>query len=336
MRIAYLSYWDLARGDGVARKIEGQARLWREAGHEVEVVSIRPGRRREETGTAVAALGAARPDLLYLRYDLFLPAVWRLARRLPTVVEVNTDDRAEMRLRGLDAQVWNLVNRRSIFGGAAGVACVTSELAQRFREPVTVVANGADPEVVPSLPAPAGERPRTVFAGSPQIAWHGVDRLLELARGLPEVDFDLLGPEVGDAPANVTVHGTLGGDDYWGVLGRADVAFGSLAMERAGLREGCPLKVREYLLAGLPTVIGYEDTDFPGELPWYLAHYDGPEQVRAFIERTRGRRAPREELEPRLSWGAKEIARLAFFDRVLAGRDPVSDTGHESVTNSAQ
>ncbi len=89
-------------------------------------------------------------------------------------------------------------------------------------------------------------------------------------------------------------------------------------MERAGLREGCPLKVREYLLAGLPTVIGYEDTDFPGELPWYLGHYDGPEQVRAFAAQVRGRRAPRDELEPLLSWHAKETARLAFLEHVLS------------------
>ena len=64
-------------------------------------------------------------------------------------------------------------------------------------------------------------------------------------------------------------------------------------------------------------MIGYDDTDFPGELPWYLAPYAGPDQVRAFLDRVRGRRAPRDDLEPRLSWRTKEAARLAFFDRVL-------------------
>ena len=317
MRIAYLCYWDLAAGDGVARKIEGQTRLWREAGHEVEVISIRPGRRQQETGRAIAAVEAARPDLLYLRYDLFLPAVWRLIRRVPAVVEVNTDDRAELRFRRRAARAYNAWNRRQILGAAAGVVCVTRELAGRFREPVVVVSNGADPEAVPELPAPANDRMRAVFAGTPRIAWHGVDRLLELAQLLPEVDFDLVGPEVTKAPPNVTAHGTLYGDPYWAVLGRADLAFGSFSLERAGLREASPLKVREYLLAGLPTVIGYDDTDFPGELPWYLARYEGPDQVRGFLDRVRGRRAPRDELVPRLSWRPKEIARLAFFDRVL-------------------
>lgn len=333
MRIAFVSYWDLAADDGVARKVNAQARLWREAGHEVEPVSIRPGRRREETPAAVAAVERFAPELLYLRYDLFLPTVWALVRRVPTVVEVNGDDRVEMRLRGASARLFNAVNRRRLLGAAAGVVCVTRELAAGFPEPVAVVANGADPAAVPVLAAPANERPRAVFAGSPALAWHGVDRFVELARALPELDFDVVGPEAPGAPANVTVHGTLRGDAYWAVLGRADVAVGSLAMERAGLREGCPLKVREYLLAGLPTLIGYEDTDFPGEPPWYLARYEGPEQARAFVEGVRGRRAPRAELESRLSWQAKEHARLSFFERVLYGLAPVPGTAHERVTD---
>ena len=112
MRIAYLCYWDLAAGDGVARKIEGQARLWREAGHEVEVISIRPGRRQQETARAIAAVEACTPDLLYLSYDFFLPAVWRLIRRVPAVVEVNADDRAEPRFRRRSARLYNAWNRR--------------------------------------------------------------------------------------------------------------------------------------------------------------------------------------------------------------------------------
>jgi hypothetical protein len=64
-------------------------------------------------------------------------------------------------------------------------------------------------------------------------------------------------------------------------------------------------------------VIGYEDTDFPGELPWYLGRFEGEGPFRAFVEVVRGRRAPREELEPRLSWRSKEAERLAFFERVL-------------------
>ena len=77
---------------------------------------------------------------------------------------------------------------------------MTQELARGIGGPVAVIANGADPEAVPSLPAPSNERPRAVFAGSPELPWHGVDRLLELARAVPEVDFDLLGPRAAGGP----------------------------------------------------------------------------------------------------------------------------------------
>lgn len=321
MKLAYLSYWDLASCDGVARKIEGQARLWREAGHEVEVVAIQPGHRRAETPAAVEAVEAGVPDLLYLRYDLYLPAVWRIVRRVPTVIEVNSDDRAEMRLRGRGARGYNGLNRSRLFGAASGVVCVTRELARGLGGPAAVIANGADPEAVPSLPAPSNERPRAVFAGSPDLAWHGVDRLLELARAVPEIDVDLLGPRPTEVPANVTVHGTLSGAAYWDVLGRADVAIGSLAMERAGLTEGSPLKVREYLLAGIPAVIGYSDTDFP-DWPWYLARHEDPDAFRRFVADVRGRRVPRTEVEPRVSWRVKERQRLAFFESLSLGSDP--------------
>jgi hypothetical protein len=322
VRIAALTYWDPGAGDGVARKVEAQGRLWRLAGHQHEGVWIRPGHRREDTPGVVAAVERFAPDLLYVRYDLFLPEVWRLVRHVPTVVELNSDDRAEMRLRSPLARAFNAVNRRRVLGAAAGAVAVTRELVARsdFEGPVAVVANGADPDAIPLLPAPANERVRAAFSGSPHLAWHGVDRLLALARALPALDFDLVGPEVAEAPANVTVHGTLRGEEYWAVLARADVAFGSLAMERAGLREGCPLKVREYLLAGIPTVIGYDDTDFQGETPWYLARFEDPGQVQDFAARVRGRRAPRAVLERRLSWQAKEAVRLGFFERVLSGR----------------
>lgn len=313
MKLSYLCYWDLDSGDGVARKVATQARLWREAGHEVDVVSIRPGHRRDETAPAVEAIESVVPDLLYLRYDLYSAPVWRMARRVPTVVEVNADDRAEMRLRGPAARLYNLVNRRRLLSAAAGVVCVTNALAEGHAGPVAVVSNGADADAVPALAAPANDRPRAVFAGSPDNPWHGVDRLVELAHAVPEVDFDLVGPRPADVPRNVTVHGTLAGEGYWQVLARADVAVGSLAMERAGIREGSPLKVREYLLAGIPTVIGYEDTDFP-ELPWYLARHQGPEELRRFVAETRGRRVPRADVEPRVSWRVKEQQRLAFFE----------------------
>ncbi len=320
MRIAYVCYWDLAARDGVARKIDRQARLWREAGHEVEVFAAPPGPRAAGTRAVVRGVEAFRPRVVYLRYDLFLPPLGRVLRRFPSVVEINGNDLVEIRRRTAGKRVYNRWNRRRVYGRAAGLVCVTNELAAAlasFGKPFAVIANGADPDEVPWTPAPVHERPRAVFAGSPRLPWHGVDRLLELARALPDVDFDLVGPAAERPPPNVTVHGTLAGAAYWETLARADLAVGSLALERAGLREGSPLKVREYLLAGLPVVIGYEDTDFLGDEPWFLHRLRDAEALRGFVERVRGRRVAREEVESRVSSHVKEQARLAFLEGLL-------------------
>ncbi len=95
-----------------------------------------------------------------------------------------------------------------------GTVCVTRELAQGVREPVALIANGADPASVPSF---ARARERAAPRGVRRIARPAVARrrpLLDLARALPGVDFDLVGPRAEGAPANVTQHGTLAGEAY--------------------------------------------------------------------------------------------------------------------------
>lgn len=319
MRIAYLAYWNLDANDGVAKKIAAQLAQWRAAGHEAEAFAIAPTsllERARLTRRVVDEALAFGPDVAYLRYDLWAPPIARLMRGIPTAVEVNSDDRAEMRRRGPAVALFNEWNRRRIYLRAAGLVCVTNELAGRlavYGKSATVVANGVDAMRVPALAAPVNERPRVIFVGSPQIAWHGVDRLLELAEALPDFDFDLIGPDPERDLPNVTAHGVLREPDYFPLLAQADAAVGSLAMERAGLTEGSPLKVREYLLAGIPTIVGYDDTDFLGRDPWFLLKSTDPAEVRAFVERVRGRRVPRDEVA-HLTSQAKEIERLRFLE----------------------
>jgi hypothetical protein len=330
MRIGYVAYWDLAADDGVARKIGMQIRLWREAGHHVETFTLRPSALRTRAAGSralVRAVRRAHPDVLYLRHDLFLPSVWRLIREYATVVERNEDDLAELRLRSRAAFAYGVVNRAAIFSGARGVVAVTHALRVATR-PSMVIGNGMNPADVPWLPPPANSRPVAAFLGSPGLPWHGVDRLLGLALHLPELDVELIGPSAADvrgAPANVHAHGRLPQAAYLPILARADLAFGSLAMHRAGLSEGSPLKVREYLLAGIPTVIGYDDTDFGNAPPWYLLRLPDASRpaadaaaVASFLAEVRGRRVPRDEAEERVGAPAKERARLEFISHICS------------------
>jgi hypothetical protein len=357
MRIAYVCFRDPFHPDGVVKKINTQVARWRDAGHDARVFCLSPelaaGRISEldaevfgfssMRGRIAATLQLTRavrrwsPDLLYLRYDFYLPPPRALVQRLTTAVEINTDDEAEWAIRSRKAALYLGPNRRVIFGGADGFVCVTHELARspavaRVGRPTAVISNGYDVDATRPLPAPANERPRAVFIGHARLPWHGVDKIAWLARRLPDMDFDVIGPNDrelgGEIPANVTTYGFLGRAGYEPLLGKADVAFGTLALHRKSMTEASPLKVREYLLYGIPTILAYDDTDFRGPVPPYLLQLPNAEdnvqrhvaEIQAFVERSRGRRAPRPEIEGRVSATAKEAERLEFLQRLLHAR----------------
>lgn len=350
MRIAYLCYWNASGSDGVAAKIAGQLQAWRARGHEARLFCLSrqapdwerfgeqpatfpfSGARGRAAATVrlSRAVTRSRPDGVYVRHDLFLPPPVALLRRFASALEINTDDRAELRLRRMRAQAYGAASRRAMLDSAGGVVCVTRELARLHGDgrPHTVIANGVRFEdAPPAAPAPRA-RPRLVFlAGSPD-PWQGVDKVLALATAAPEWDVVVVGgsPAVpGRLPANVMVLPRMPREAYGAVLADSDVAIGTLALHRKGLDEACPLKVRESLAHGLPTIIGYEDTDFAGRQPWYVLRLpnternvaDGLGAIRAFVERVRGRRVAREEVEPIIGLDAKEDARLTFLQSLV-------------------
>lgn len=357
MRIAYLCHWNLDGNDGVSWKVRGQAAHWRAAGHEATVFAISPGESRDDgevvafrygharqrlaaTIAAARAVRRYRPHVLYLRYDVFLPPVWALVRLVPTVVEVNSDTGRAMRAnwRGPAAVRYNLANRRAIFPAVRGFAAVTNQLAlspqvTRWRKPAIAIANGVDVGSIAPVPAPANTRPRALFLGSAGQAWHGVDKIVELARALPELTVDVVGyraenvrPLPAEPGPNVVFHGRLSRDDYTRIAAGADLAFGSLALHRVELQEGGPLKVREYLAMGIPLVIAYDDTDLDGvDAPWLLRLPNtednvaaGRERIREFADAVRGLRVPLEVVAGRIDAGEKERRRLEFLSSVIS------------------
>ena len=349
MRIAFVCYWNKLARDGVTYKVEGQVARWREEGHEARVFCVTRSASAEGLDwqlfpfsglrARVAATRALEravlewgPDVAYMRYDLYTPPPARLLRRIPTAVEVNADDREEARLvRGPAGRLYNSLARRFLLGRAAGLVCVTGELARspafaRFGKPTLVLANGVDLDALEPLPAPdPAPRPRVVFLGTRNQPWHGVDKLVRLAGRLPHVDFDVIGWDAGElpspSPANVSAHGRLSRAEYEPILARADVAIGTLALHRKRMQEASPLKVREYLGYGLPLIVAYADTDLGDEDRWYVLRLPNVEEnidesvaeLEGFITRMQGRRVPREEVEELVGARAKERRRLAFL-----------------------
>jgi hypothetical protein len=360
MRIAYICYWDAYRLDGVAKKILTQTRYWTGVGHRVEIFCLTP---RPETPSdpvlthttfsftnIVARLVATRrlaaavrsfaPDVIYLRYDLFLPPLWGLLAERPLAVELN-EQPEEYALRRAKARVYDRWSRRQILRRSDGFICVAEELAQsawlrQLGRPSSVIGNSIDLDAFPEAAAPRNVRPRAVFLGGPGLAWHGVDKVRVLAEHLPEIDFDVIGPSAedlaGPAPANLVVHGFLGREQYDPIARRADFAVGTLALHRQGIDETAPLKLREYLAYGLPLVLAHKDPDLTREPHWFVLELPNRESnvdecyedVRHWAATVKGRRVSRVTAEALVGVRAKETERLDFLERirVSASRSP--------------
>lgn len=353
MRISYLAIWSGGPGSGVGRKLLAQAEAWQAEGHEVQLSILTKDPAWETLSAAIPVearicpgagsllfswpalirtVDSFKPDILYARQTIWVPGLAGLLRRHRSVIEVQTDDVRELALHRWKGR-WNSWSRQWVLDACAGFVFMTDELSKRpcFRscgQPRVVVAN--------PVPASGGEvvldkgaRPRLLYIGTPGQTWHGEDLILRLASALPEFDFDLVGtaaPHSGPQQSNVVWHGWLERDQYRRVFSAASVGLGSLGLHRLGMVEACPLKVREYWSHGLPSIIGYQDTDFPEGAPFILrlpACDQGVEQsiaeVRTFVQQWHGRRFA-STLVDGLRVQAKERKRLTFFKQIFDNR----------------
>ncbi len=351
-KIAYLLHWNEGNKSGVFKKVVAQVTAWREQGYQVSVHVIsakdmaavwrqhlsdapvffyryhgRPSRLkiwREATGQILRQA----PDLVYYRYDLYMPGVKRLARQIPVVAEINTNDVREFCLRPTLRCLYNRLTRGYILRDVAGMVFVGYELAEsadfaRFGKPHCVIGNSIVVQDVPLSPPSYSRHPRLVFLGSNDQPWHGVDKILWLAEQMPSWRFDIIGVHVDSAPTNVFLHGVLDESEYRPIMSRSNVAIGTLALHRNGMDEISPLKTREYLSLGLPVIIGYRDTDFLDGAPFLLqlpntetnvsSHLD---EIKAFVAAWRGKRVQRADIQ-HLDVSVKEAQRLAFFERIM-------------------
>ncbi|WP_432544999.1 glycosyltransferase family 4 protein [Kineococcus sp. SYSU DK002] len=292
-------------GKGCSVHAQEVLRVLLGAGHDVHVVTTRPGgtpppdlaavtvhpvalpaatgRARREAdlveadgrlGRVVAGLLAGAPGaLLYERYALFGCAAQESARRLgvPSVLEVNAPLPLEQREhRGLDDVAGADDRTRRALTAAGRVVAVSSAVAGWVRATapapdVLVVPNGVDTDRFVPRPRTPDGRLRVAFVGGFR-PWHGVELLVEAVGALPgagargEVELLL----VGDGPRRAAVLdraaqlgvavGAPGAVDpaaVPGLLAGADVA---VAPYPVGARYFSPLKVAEYLAAGVATV----------------------------------------------------------------------------------
>jgi glycosyltransferase involved in cell wall biosynthesis len=362
MRIVSISlHWPRTLNSGVGKKLDRQIKTWQAGGHEARLFmhtsryaplsSLVPAEviPYDSTGTLrtefnriaaakqlVQAVQAYQPDVIYLRLAMYVYPIHRLARIAPLIGETNTNDLIQHEGLGKVYALYNRLTRGILLRRLHGLIPVSHELAgapafAAFRKPTCVIANGIDLENFELLPAPSNSTPRLAFIGNPGYPWHGVDKLVILARLIPDVQLDIIGydslPGSQPLPENLHLHGYLPAEEYKNILGKADAAVSSLGLHRISLEEASPLKSRECLALGLPLVLAYKDTDLHKLQAGFLLRIPNKEDniqshaqvIRDFAYRMRGQRVDREMIAS-IDQAVKERERLQFFEEIISSR----------------
>jgi hypothetical protein len=281
----------------------------------------------------IEAIRSFRPDLIYLRYGIYVYPAHLLMSIAPVVEEINTNDLTQHEELGGIYSLYNRLTRGVFLRNICGLVTVSRELAvssafASYQKPTCVIANGVELKNFPKLPPASNKIPRLVFIGSPGCLWHGVDKLILLAKLIPDVYLDIVGyselPEHEPLPENIALHGYLDMQKYQNILASADVAISSLALHRVQLEEASPLKSRECLAFGLPLIVAYIDTDLDDLECDFLLKIPNKEDniqthaqiIRDFAYQMRGRRVDRDQIL-RIDQAGKELDRIQFFSEIL-------------------
>lgn len=216
-----------------------------------------------------------RPDCLYERYNLFLPAgIWLKRKyKLPMLLEVNApifEERA--RYDGLCLKRLARWSQGYAWRNADYVLPVTQVLGDIVasygveRERIVVIPNGINEERFALAPdaqsakAALGLENKLVLGFTGFVRdWHGLDKIIDLiAQDLPQSSRHLL--VVGDGPVRVALEqqarelNISHRVSFTGIVGRDDVAryvaAFDIALQPAVVAYASPLKLFEYLALG--------------------------------------------------------------------------------------
>jgi len=368
MRIAYISlHWPRPKTSGIGKKIDQQTGIWRSRGHEVRffshmhhypgdpeglvngetfIYSIRQGTwglmgteldRMRAMKRLIQQLEKYQPDIIYLRWGMYVHPLKQIFQIAPVVVEVNTNDIEEHRLLGISKSLYNQLTRAITLKLATGHVFATHELSQlavfsRFKRPYRVVSNGIDLKKAKLIAAPSNLVPHLVFIGTPGMPWHGVEKLVDLGNRFNDIIIDIIGYEdiqgIPAVPSNIHLHGYLEGREFDQLLKQADAAIGTLSLYHKDMEEAAPLKIRDCISRGIPCILPYRDTDLDDiSTPCILKIPNTPDNIRQggqqihdFIHAMRGKRVERRLVENRIDAEEKEIQRLEFFAWILENR----------------
>ena len=237
-------------------------------------------------------------DVFVLRHSVHDPFQYFFIRSCskPVYLVHHTKELAELAGGGFIGRLrsWAeaLLGRWSI-RCAAGVIGVTPELSAyesvragqpekyTFTYPNGVMYSGM------VMPDRRQERPELLFVASHFYEWHGLDLLLDAVEH-SQADFCLhiVGVVFGtdldrcQSDPRIVVHGTLGAGEISALAERCWLGLTSFALDRKGMQQACTLKVREYLMLGLPVYSGHQDVFDSG----FSFYRQGPVDMGAILD----------------------------------------------------
>lgn len=121
-----------------------------------------------------------------------------------------------------------------------------------------------------SIPLTA-DVPQFVFIANRFSPWQGLDILFNsVSSATQSFKIHIVGNTMNQSSDDTRLifHGTLDPASLNSVYACCSVGLSCFALYRKGMKEACPLKVREYLSYGLPVYAGHLDI-FPSSFPFY-------------------------------------------------------------------
>ena len=370
MKIAYVVNEDISGTSGVAKKIRSKVDTWESLGHDITVISLQSkdnstsiengiilstiNRKDTKLGKIIKwvknvfllkkELRKTNPDMVYMRYILYIPfLVSSLKVKSNYIIEINTDDINELRLKSKPVYYYNLFTRSLLYKNALAFVGVTNELITiksiaKFKKPSICIANGIDvPKYNKYLRKQTkNEEKKIVFIGTPNQKWHGIEKILYLASKLINHKFEIIGYSKNELKGiaqenqlefskNITAHGYLNEDDANTIITKCDIGIGTLSLYKTNMQEASPLKVRHYMAMGLGVIIGYNDTDLDPKLEFVLELENSFDNIKKNIDKIQefvstyqvNKSAVISFARRKLDYKQKEIERLEFINSVI-------------------
>lgn len=292
MKIIYLMEWEFCQEDGVIKKVLDQIETWEAMGHKVKLFVLTKCNQSIKTKNTNVYIKSIwnkiynqklyndikeeSADIIYFRYSAYKPYLEKILKKYKVIVEINSDILTEKKLQRYHSikdfltYFYIKLTNKHLENISLGFVSVTYELKKTLslnnNQRIIVIPNSISflNNIESKIINKNRIIPNLVFIGSPNQEWHGLDKIIELAKKTEgKLNFDIIGfNSTKEIYSNIIFHGYLTKEKYKTIILNCDIGIGTLGLHRKNMDEACPLKVREYLLYGIPIIIGYTDTAF--------------------------------------------------------------------------